>query len=264
MSALAVIPARLAASRFPGKPLADLHGLPMVMHCYFRTCLSELIDRAVVATCDPEIADVAQRFGAPVVMTSERHLNAVDRAAEAVRTIKATSAAQPDIIVLVQGDEPLLNPETIDLLVSTITAAPTVDVLNVMVPFASYEDFLDRNSPKVVVDANGDALYMSREAIPSAKHSWDSSIAHMQTGLFAFRPAALQLFAETARTALEAAESIDMLRVLHSGRKVRMLRADERTIGVDTPQDLIRVHDLLYSDRVFPTYREFDREPTAD
>jgi len=264
VNVLAVIPARLAATRFPGKPLADLHGLPMVMHCYFRTCLSELIDGAVIATCDPEIADVAQQFGAPVVMTSEQHLNAVDRTAEAVRTIKASSTAQPDVVVLVQGDEPLLDPGTLDLLVSTITAAPTVDVLNVMVPFANYEDFLDRNSPKVVVDANGYALYMSREAIPSAKHSWDPSIAHMQTGLFAFRPAALQLFAETGRTALEAAESIDMLRVLHSGKQVRMLRVDERTIGVDTPQDLDRVHDLLYSDQIFPTYRDFDRAPTAD
>lgn len=259
-----MIPARLAASRFPGKPLADLHGLPMVMHCYFRTCLAELIDRAVIATCDPEIADAAQQFGAPVVMTSERHLNAVDRTAEAVCTIQSTSAVQPDVVVLVQGDEPLLDPGTLDLLVSTITAEARADVVNVMVPFANYEDYLDRNNPKVVVDANGYALYMSREPIPSAWHSWDPSIAHMQTGIFAFRPAALQLFAETARTALEAAESIDMLRVLHSGERVRMLRVDERSIGVDTPQDLIRVQDLLQSDRIFPAYRDFCREPTAD
>jgi len=197
-------------------------------------------------------------------MTSERHLNAVDRTAEAVRVVQGTSAAQPDVVILVQGDEPLVDPVTLDLLVSTITAEATVDVVNVMVPFASHEDFLDRNSPKVVVDANGDALYMSREAIPSAWHAWDPSIAHMQTGLFAFRPAALQLFAETARTALEAAESIDMLRVLHSGKKVRMLRVDERAIGVDTPQDLIRVHDLLQSDRIFAEYRDFYRKPAAD
>lgn len=263
MSVVAVIPARLAATRFPGKPLADLHGLPMVMHCYFRTRLAELIDDVVIATCDREIADVAQQFGARVVMTSEQHLNAVDRTAEAARLFQEDRSQPVDIVVLVQGDEPLLEPATLDRMVETMIAEPRIDVLNVMVPFASYDDFLDRNSPKVVANSHGDALYMSREAIPSAWHSWDSSIAHMQTGLFAFRPPVLQWFSSTARTPLEAAESIDMLRFLHAGRPVRMLEMSQPTIGVDTPQDLSRAADLMATDPLFPVYREHAGGPRA-
>ncbi len=263
MSAVAVIPARLAATRFPGKPLADLLGLPMVMHCYFRTRLAQLIEDVVIATCDREIANVAEQFGARAVMTSERHLNAVDRTAEAALLFQEDRPQPVDIVVLVQGDEPLLQPPTLDRMVQTMVAEPRIDVLNVMVPFASYDDFLDRNSPKVVVNTHGDALYMSREAVPSAGHSWDSSIAHMQTGLFAFRPPALQWFSTTARTPLEAAESIDMLRFLHAGRPVHMLEMSQPTIGVDTPQDLSRAVDLMATDPLFPVYRAHAGGPRA-
>ena len=263
MSVLAVIPARQAASRFPGKPLADLHGLPMVMHCYYRARLANLIDDIVIATCDEEIARVAHDFEVPVVMTSEEHLTAVDRAAEAVQHHKKTRADLPEVVLLVQGDEPLLEPTILDLMVSTITSDSTINVLNVMVPFARYEDFEDPNNPKVVINARGDALYMSREAVPSAWRSWDASIAHMQTGLFAFRPAALQLFADTPRTSVETAESIDMLRLLHAGHQVRMLPVDEPSIGVDTPQDLAKVADLMVDDRHLRRYRDADARSRA-
>ena len=255
MSVLAVIPARQAASRFPGKPLADLHGLPMVMHCYYRTRLANLINDIIIATCDEEIASVAQDFEVPVVATSDKHLTAVDRAAEAVQNYRATSAESPEVVLLVQGDEPLLEPSTLDLMVSTITSDPTIDVLNVMVPFARYEDFTDPNNPKVVIDARGNALYMSREAVPSAWRSWDASISRMQTGLFAFRPTALQLFADSPRTSLETAESIDMLRLLHAGQQVRMMSVNEPSIGVDTPRDLAKVAKLMEADSHFHRYR---------
>ena len=256
MSTVAVIPARMAATRFPDKPLADLHGLPMLMHCYFRTRLAQQVDEVVIATCDDVIAETARRYGARVVMTADTHLNAVDRTAEAVALLTADATARIDVVVLVQGDEPLLDPRTLDLLIETLTADPGIDVVNIMVPFTTREDFLDHNNPKVVTDARGDAVYMSREPIPSPWKQWDAGNSYMQTGLFAFRPDALAWFAATPRTDLEAAESIDMLRLVYHGRPLRMLAVPEPSIGVDTPDDLRRAADLLLTDPYFPSYQD--------
>lgn len=256
MRVVAVIPARMAATRFPGKPLADIHGLPMIAHCYFRTKLAQSIDEVVIATCDSEIADVANQFGATVVMTSPDHLNAVDRTVETTEILQSTSRLFLDIVVLVQGDEPLLNPEVLNQMVSTMTDNPDVDVVNVMVPFSSQDDYLDHNNPKVVVDSASNALYISREAIPSSWRDWNSSLSHMQTGLFAFRPTAIEWFGSTPRTPLEEVESIDMLRLLYHGRPLRMLPISESSIGVDTPDDLHRAAALMLNDNLMQQYRQ--------
>ena len=252
---VAVIPARMAASRFPGKPLVDIEGLPMIMHCYLRTKLAECIDEVVIATCDRAIFEVADRFGAPVVMTSSQHLNAVDRTAEAVQILQDEDSQPIESVLLVQGDEPLLDPRALDSMVLTIQDDLSIDFLNIMVPFADHDSFMDYNCPKVVINEYGNAMYISREPIPSAWHDWDAGLSHMQTGLFAFRPEALAWFAATSRTDLEKSESIDMLRVLFHGRTLRMLRVDEPTLGVDTPEDLARAIELMQSDLLFPTYR---------
>jgi len=245
----------MAATRFPGKPLADIHGLPMIAHCYLRTKLAQSVDEVVIATCDSEIADVANQFGATVVMTSPDHLNAVDRTVETIAILQSTSSLPIDIVVLVQGDEPLLNPEALNQMVITMADNPNVDVVNVIVPFSSQEEFLDHNNPKVVVDSAVNALYISREPIPSSWRDWNSSLSHMQTGLFAFRPSALEWFGSTPRTPLEEVESIDMLRLLYHGRPLRMLPISEPTIGVDTTEDLNRAKELMIQDHLFPLYR---------
>jgi 3-deoxy-manno-octulosonate cytidylyltransferase (CMP-KDO synthetase) len=259
MRVVAVIPARMAATRFPGKPLADIHGLPMIAHCYLRAKLAQSIDEVVIATCDSEIADVAYQIGAPVVMTSADHLNAVDRTVETTEILQSTSRLPIDIVVLVQGDEPLLNPEVLNQMVSTMVQNPDVDVVNVMVPFSSRDDYLDHNNPKVVVDSTSNALYISREAIPSSWRDWNSSLSHMQTGLFAFRPAALEWFGATPRTPLEEVESIDMLRLLYHGRPLRMLSISEPTVGVDTPEDLNRAKESMLQDYLFSLYKKKNR-----
>jgi 3-deoxy-manno-octulosonate cytidylyltransferase (CMP-KDO synthetase) len=256
MRVVAVIPARMAATRFPGKPLADIHGLPMIAHCYLRTKFAQSINEVVIATCDSEIADVAYQFGATVVMTSPDHLNAVDRTVETTEILQSTSRPSIDIVVLVQGDEPLLNPEVLNQMVGTMVQNPDVDVLNVMVPFGSQDDYLDHNNPKVVVDSASNALYISREAIPSSWRDWNTSLSHMQTGLFAFRPAALEWFGATPRTPLEEVESIDMLRLLFHGKPLRMLAVSELSIGVDTPDDLQRATELIATDTLFRLYRK--------
>ena len=244
----------MAATRFPGKPLADIHGLPMITHCYLRTKLAQSIDEVVISTCDTEIADVAHKFGATVAMTSPDHMNAVDRTVETTELLQSASSIPIDIVVLVQGDEPMLNPDVLNQLVATLVDNPDVDVVNVMVPFSSQGDYLDHNNPKVVVDSASNALYFSREAIPSSWRDWNSSLSHMQTGLFAFRPAALEWFGLTPRTALEEVESIDMLRLLYHGRILRMLPISEPTIGVDTPEELRRARDLIVNDELFQQY----------
>jgi 3-deoxy-manno-octulosonate cytidylyltransferase (CMP-KDO synthetase) len=255
MKVVAVIPARMAATRFPGKPLADIHGLPMIAHCYLRTKLAQSIDEVVISTCDSEIADVAYQFGATVVMTSPDHINAVDRTVETTELLQSASSIPIDIVVLVQGDEPLLNPEVLNQMVVTMAENPDVDAVNVMVPFSSKDDYMDHNNPKVVVDSASNALYFSREAIPSSWRNWNSSLSHMQTGLFAFRPAALEWFGMTPRTLLEEVESIDMLRLLYHGRPLRMLPISEPTIGVDTPEDLYRVAALIANNTLFQQYK---------
>jgi len=199
MTTIAVIPARLASTRFPGKPLEDIHGIPMIMHCYLRTRAAKLVEGVYIATCDEEISDVAKSFGASVVMTSHRHTNAIDRTAEAFERIRADLTEAIEIVVLVQGDEPLLNPEDLDAIVRRMQQEPSIGIANIMVPFTTVEEFLDHNNPKVVTDADLRALYMSRAPIPADWRGWNHDQSSMQTGLFGFRPDSLQWFAKDPR-----------------------------------------------------------------
>jgi 3-deoxy-manno-octulosonate cytidylyltransferase (CMP-KDO synthetase) len=255
MTTIAVIPARLAATRFPRKPLADIQGIPMVVHCYLRTKAAAGIDHVYIATCDDEIAAVAESYGAPVAMTSVSHINAIDRTAEALDRIEDGLDRSVGKVVLVQGDEPLLSDSVLTLIVNTMEQEPQTGIVNVMVPFTRHEDFLDHNNPKVVVDATMRAMYMSREPIPSAWKGWQQNQSYMQTGLFGFRPEALRWFATAPRAPLELIEAIDMIRVLQAGRGIRMIRVEEASIGVDTPEDLEAVRERMITDPLFTTYR---------
>jgi 3-deoxy-manno-octulosonate cytidylyltransferase (CMP-KDO synthetase) len=245
----------MAATRFPNKPLADIHGMPMIIHCYFRTTFSESIDEVYIATCDAEIVSVAEEFGANFVLTSRDHLNAVDRAAEASAILNSESEIPVDIVVLVQGDEPLLDPKTLDAMVASLASNSKIDAINAMAPFASQEDFMNPNNPKVIVDEKGRALYISREPIPTSRQNWNGLISHMQTGLFAFRPSVLDWFASTPRTQLEEVESIDMLRLIYHGLPLNMVVVTGPTVGVDTPEDLTHSISLMSQDPLFLRYK---------
>ena len=256
MSVVAVIPARMGSTRFPDKPLADIHGLPMIIHCYLRARMAQLIDEVFVATCDDEIAAVAESYGAPAIMTSARHLNAIDRTAEAVETLCRSRTTPVDIVVLVQGDEPLLNPAHLDALVTTLQESPKARVSNVMVPFTSRADFENPNNVKVVADANRFALYMSREPIPSTWKTWSREDSMMQTGLLALAPETLDWFASTPPAPLEVLESVDMLRMIHHGVAVQMVPMPIPSIGVDTVTDLEAARASMASDQAFTLYRD--------
>jgi 3-deoxy-manno-octulosonate cytidylyltransferase (CMP-KDO synthetase) len=247
VNVIGIIPARMAATRFPGKPLAPILGMPMIGHCYHRTRLAEGIARAYVATCDDAIASYVRSIGGHVVMTAPSHNRATTRTAEAMELIERESGRRYDVVVMVQGDEPLIAPETISATLGHFSD-PEVEIVNVMSRIRTQEAFRDKNNVKVVVNQDGDALYFSREPIPSPWKGWEHLSRYMQTGIIAFRRDALLRFNAMPESPLEQFESIDMNRVLETGGRVRMVAIDGLTIGVDTPEELLQAEKCLTQD----------------
>jgi 3-deoxy-manno-octulosonate cytidylyltransferase (CMP-KDO synthetase) len=251
--AIGIIPARLGASRFPGKPMALLHGMPMIGHCYHRTRLAPGIAAAYVATCDESIAAYIRSIGGEAIMTSSAHRRASGRTAEALKHIEASTPDPVDVVVMVQGDEPLIPPDTIAETLGHF-ADPAVEIVNIMSRLRTLEQFADRNNVKVVADRNGDALYYSREAIPSPWKGIDGVPMYQQTGIIAFRRQALLRFGSQAETRLEQIESVDMNRVLETGGRIRMVPTDAFTIGVDTPAELKEAETRMIGDPIMARY----------
>jgi len=248
---IAVLPARMGSSRFPGKPLAALLGRPMIEHVYRRTAASRSVSEVIVATCDEEIKVAVERFGGRAVMTASTHERASDRVAEAVRN------EQADIVVMVQGDEPMTRPEMITDAVAPMLADPMIDCVNLVAPIPNETEVLDRNTIKVVLDQRGDALFFSREVIPTMRYQAYAPGSHQkQVCVIPFRRAALERFAALTPTPLEIAESIDMLRFLEHGYSVRMVPTTVQSHAVDTPKDLKMVESLLAADPYTKTYME--------
>ena len=236
---VAVIPARMGSSRFPGKPLAPLHGLPMIEHVFRRAKLCSQLDAVYVATCDEEIRDVAEGFGAKVIMTSAAHERATDRVAEAAEHFTA------DLIVMIQGDEPMLTPEMIDTALGPLRSDPSISCVNLVHRITSQQEFLDPNTIKVVADANGNALYFSRSPIPHVNFEDTTAKIFKQVCVIPFTRSCLQEFSRLPSTPLERAESIDMLRLLEHGRNVRLVETLVATHSVDTPADLQFVETMM-------------------
>ena len=243
MKVVAVIPARMGASRFPGKPLIRILGKPMLQWVYEGTRGSSLLANVVVATCDDEIAAAARVFGAKVAMTSPRHERASDRVAEAARELDA------DVVVMVQGDEPMVTPDMIEAAVGPFNG-PAVVCTNLSSPIETMADYMDPNTIKVVAGAAGDALYFSRSPIPAvARQTFRPGVAQRQVCVIGFRAAFLQEYTRLAPTPLEQAESIDMLRILEHGQAVRVVPIVNASYPVDTPADVQRVERLLEHSR---------------
>jgi 3-deoxy-manno-octulosonate cytidylyltransferase (CMP-KDO synthetase) len=246
----AVIPARMGSSRFPGKPLASLLGRPMIEHVYRRTAMCRRLDEVIVATCDGEILKAVEAFGGNAVMTSSTHQRASDRVAEAMKTHEA------DIVVMVQGDEPMTYPEMIDAALDPFqTGDEGISCVNLVARIATQEEFQDPNTIKVVMDTQGFALYMSREPVPTRRIKPFTEIpAYKQVCIIPFTAEGLREFSELPPTPLEVAESIDMLRFIEHGRKVKLVETKLTTHAVDTPDDLRRVEWLLRQDPLTRRY----------
>ena len=243
MKVVALIPARLASTRFPNKPLTLILGKSMLQHIIERVLLCAEIDEVAVATCDQEIAEHVQNLGHKAVMTNNKHERASDRCAEAVGKLEQSGKSKFEIVVMVQGDEPMTDPRMLSDVLRPFSKNPEIDVVNLYAEIQPGE-FNSPNCVKVVMDLAGDALYMSRAAIPVSLDGVERP-SGKQLGLIAFRRQALQKFAELAPTPLEINESVDMLRFLEHGFKIRMQRTSYRTHAVDVPGDVLEVERLM-------------------
>ena len=243
MKIVGIIPARMAASRFPGKPLAPLAGRPMIEHVYRRAERCPHLAEVHLATCDREIYDAVQRFGGKAIMTADTHVRCTDRVAEAAQAISA------DIIVNIQGDEPLIHPQAITQLCEAILADPEVPCVNLCNVITQEADFRNPNQIKAVCDQSGCAIYMSRQPIPTTKQ-WGQTQVLRQLGMIAFRKSFLETFTRLKPTPLEQAESVDMLRAIEHGYRVKMVVSSFESFGVDTPADLRVAEERLRTDQI--------------
>jgi len=249
MKIVAIVPARMAATRFPGKPLALILGLPMIEHVRRRVSLCATLDEVIVATCDEAIREVVEEAGGQVIMTSDVHERCTDRIAE------AAIRADADIVINVQGDEPLVIPKMMDQVIQPLLENCELLTVNLVARIVNQEEFDDPNTCKVVTNRVGDLLYISREPIPSRKKAATSDYIRMkQLGIIAFRNDFLQTFTKLEPTPLEQIESVDMMRAVEHGYRVKMVETNNRLIGVDVPEDIERVEKILATDPLIKKY----------
>jgi 3-deoxy-manno-octulosonate cytidylyltransferase (CMP-KDO synthetase) len=256
LAIVAIIPARFASTRLPGKPLSLIHGKTMIERVHERARAAKRPDRILVATDDERIASTVRAFGGEAVITSPSHATGTDRLAEAARAIEA------EIVVNVQGDEPMLDPAGIDAAAEALLADETLGIATLSLPLLSVEEMLATSVVKVVTDARADALYFSRAPIPhlrlgdsadarqAAARAVASGLARKHVGLYAYRRDALLRFASLPPSPLEQAEGLEQLRALENGMRIRVVpMVGEGGVAVDTPEDLERVRALLLAEK---------------
>ena len=254
MNIIGIIPARMASSRFPGKPLEKIHGVPMVGHVYFRAKMAKGLNEVYIATCDREIMDYAKSIGAKAVMTKDTHPDAIDRTAEAVANIEKETGKKIDFAALIQGDEPMLVPDMIDEMVTPVVNDPTLQVVNLIQKPTSEEEYQSPNTVKVAVDLNNYMLYLTRQPIPSRAKFTGEIPMWKQLGMMTFAGGALRTYAALARTPLESIEGVGMLRLLENGMRIKTAITEHHTHSVDTPQDLAEVEQLMKGDALMRRY----------
>lgn len=247
MKFIGIIPARYASTRFPGKPLADMAGKPMIQRVYEQ--VKKTVDTVWVATDDERIADAVKAFGGNVVMTSPNHRSGTDRCREAYEKV----GKGYDIVINIQGDEPFIQPSQIETLKACFDD-DTVSIATLVKPFAPDADFetvlANPNSPKVVLNKNHEAMYFSRSVIPYLRGKERTEWLKLHTyykhiGLYAYRADTLKEITELEQSTLEKAESLEQLRWLENGYKIKVGITNVETIGIDTPADMDRALAFL-------------------
>jgi 3-deoxy-manno-octulosonate cytidylyltransferase (CMP-KDO synthetase) len=254
MKIIGIIPARLASSRLPQKPFADILGMPMIGHVYHRSKLCTTLDEVYVATCDKEIYDYISSIGGKAVMTSNMHERASDRTAEALLKIELDTNSKMDIVVMIQGDEPMVTPEMINDSIVPLLNDKSIKITNLMAKMNSIQEHEDPAEVKVVVDTNNFALYFSREAIPSRKKGVDDVPMLKQVCIIPFLRDFLLEYNEMEQTPLEIIESVDMNRLLENGIKIKMVLSETETYSVDTLADLENVNSKMINDILLKSY----------
>jgi 3-deoxy-manno-octulosonate cytidylyltransferase (CMP-KDO synthetase) len=254
MNIIGIIPARLSSSRLPNKPLADILGMPMVGHVLLRSKLSSMLKEVYVATCDQAIVEYVKSIGGKAIMTADTHERASDRTAEALLKIEKETGEKVDIVVMIQGDEPMLTPEMISASVEPLMHDPALNITNLMASMKTREEHEDPAEVKVVVDKQDYALYFSREPIPSRKKGVENVPMLKQVCIIPFRRDFLLAYNEMEQTPLEIIESVDMNRLLENGIKIKMVMREEETYSVDTKEDLERVNNAMKNDPLLKKY----------
>ena len=240
MKAVIVIPARWASTRFPGKPLAPIAGTSLIQRVYERTLRSRAANLTYVATDDERIFEHVRSFGGRVVRPEGDYQSGTDRIAAALDLIEAAEGTRFDQVVNVQGDEPLIDPQSVDKIISVLQN-DRVDMATLACPLDSDDEFRSRDVVKVVTDREGNALYFSRAPIPHNARE----LARRHIGLYGYQTTVLHAFARMTPSPLEQAESLEQLRALQNGLKIRVLHTDKPHLGVDRPEDVVRVESEL-------------------
>lgn len=239
MNVICIIPARYASTRLPGKPLLDIGGKPMIQHVVERVRQARLPSRVLVATDDERILAAVQKFGGEACMTADHHPTGTDRLAEVARQLP-----EADLILNVQGDEPLISPVALDELIEAFAGSPDLQMATLMTPLAE-QDYANPAAVKVVASLDGHALYFSRSLIPYPRNPDATTRYFKHIGVYAYRREFLLRFAALEPTPLEKTESLEQLRALEHGYRIRLIETAFQPIGVDTPEDLERVRELF-------------------
>jgi 3-deoxy-manno-octulosonate cytidylyltransferase (CMP-KDO synthetase) len=237
MKIIGIIPARYSATRLPGKPLADICGKPLIQYVYEQARKSKLLEDVIVATDDERILKAVEGFGGKAVMTSPTHPSGTDRCAEVARQIDC------DFVINIQGDEPLIPPQVIDKVAEALMESDEEIPMTSAATLANKEERENSNVVKVVTDQKGIALYFSRSPIPFYRNQVAPTLRHI--GIYGYRKDFLLKFVSLPQTPLEKTESLEQLRALEHGFKIKIVLVDYSPVGVDTPEDLERVRKLL-------------------
>ncbi len=250
MKVAAIIPARYGSTRFPGKVLFEIQGKPMIQWVFERAGLCQQVEEVIVATDDERVREVVEGFGGRVMMTSPNHPSGTDRLAEAAEKLTA------QIIINIQGDEPLIHPETISLVIDPLLSNEPLSMTSVKIPIENYEDFLNPNVVKTICDEQDMAIYFSRSPLPYYRDSQDllsqwkkfgrrppelMPVPMKHIGIYGYRTAFLTAITKLPVTALEQAERLEQLRALSWGFKIKVPTTPHDSIGVDVPEDVEKV-----------------------
>ncbi|MGD9276205.1 MAG: 3-deoxy-manno-octulosonate cytidylyltransferase [Candidatus Pacearchaeota archaeon] len=236
MNIVGIIPGRYSSTRFSGKVLEEINGKPMIWHVYNQAKKSKLLTRVIIATDEKKVFDIAKKLGMEIIMTSKKHKTGTDRISEVAKKIDA------EIIVNIQGDEPLINPKDIDLAVKPMIKDSRIAMSTLKIELKNKGDIKDKNNVKVVTDKEGFALYFSRSEIPFKRNEGKT---YKHIGLYSYRKDFLLKFSKMGQTTLEKAESLEQLRALENGFKIKVVETKNESIGVDIPEDLERVREIM-------------------
>jgi 3-deoxy-manno-octulosonate cytidylyltransferase (CMP-KDO synthetase) len=242
MKTVAVIPSRYGSSRFEGKPLALIDGNPMIQHVYEAACRADQVEKVVVATDDQRIFTAVEQFGGQAVMTSAQHRSGTDRVAEAAQKL---GLRLDDIVINVQGDQPLMDPRCLNDLVRPLTTDPDLAMSTLAFRIVDPQEYGNPKDVKVVMDKQGHALYFSRAPIPHARDGGELFDSYKHLGIYAYRRRFLEIFLTLPTGHLERVEKLEQLRAMEFGYRVKVVVTPYDSLEVDLPSDVIRIEKMM-------------------